>query len=49
MGKRQRRRDRGRDPQEQDTTPAVTVQAGLAQAVSSVAPPAPEPDNDSED
>jgi len=37
MGKRQRRRLREQE-QQQDTTPAVTVNAGLATAESSVMP-----------
>jgi len=44
MGKRQRRREREQQ-QDQGETPAAVVQAGLAEAASSV----PGPDNDSED
>jgi len=45
MGKRQRRREREQQQQDQGETPAAVVQAGLAEAASSV----PGPDNDSED
>ena len=47
MGKRQRRRlrEQGDQPQQQDMTPAVVVQAGLATAECSVTPG---PDDDEE-
>jgi hypothetical protein len=49
MGKRQRRREREQQQQQQQKdqgeTPAAVVQAGLAEAASSV----PGPGNDSED
>jgi hypothetical protein len=48
MGKRQRRREREQQQQQQKDqgeTPAAVVQAGLAEAASSV----PGPGNDSED